>query len=102
MIIVNIEGLKKEDVLRSLYNNAKVQGLGVLQMKIGDMTESEATRIINHCKESGVFYFDYLHGRVMKIDLRSDIEFDERLYDRDNGEGSAQRVIDILRKNLEK
>lgn len=42
-------------------------------------------------------YFDYLNGRVMKVDLSGD-SFDERLYDRDNDLGSAQKVIDSLRK----
>jgi hypothetical protein len=34
----------------------------------------------------------------MKVDLSSDVEFEEWLYDRDNGSGSAQQVIDSLRK----
>lgn len=33
----------------------------------------------------------------MKVDLSSDVEFEEWLYDRDNGQGAAQRVIDGLR-----
>ena len=33
----------------------------------------------------------------MKVDLRED-EFDDRLYDRDNGIGVAQEAIDELRK----
>lgn len=37
-------------------------------------------------------YFDYLQGRVMKVDLAGD-ELDPRLYDRDNGEGAARRAI---------
>lgn len=46
---------------------------------------------------TGYPYFDYLYGRVMKVDLSSDESFEERLYDRDNGTGAAQRVIDRLR-----
>jgi hypothetical protein len=42
--------------------------------------------------------FDYLNGRVLKLDLRDDAEFDPRLYDRDNGEGKAARVIENLRR----
>ena len=95
--MVNIEGLKKEDVLRSLYNNAKVQGRKFSQMKNKDMCESEAKRIMMHCRESGVFYFDRIYGRTMNIDLKSDIGFDESLYDSDNGSGVAQRAIDELR-----
>ncbi len=42
-------------------------------------------------------YFDYLAGRVMKIDLSGD-ELDPRLYDRDLGQGAAERTIDALRR----
>jgi len=41
-------------------------------------------------------YFDYLSGRVMKVDLSSD-ELDPWLYDRDNGQGAAARMINALR-----
>lgn len=42
-------------------------------------------------------YFDYLKGRVMKVDLSNDDCFEEWLYDRDNGNGAAQRAINQLR-----
>ena len=38
---------------------------------------------------------------MLKIDLRID-ELDERLYDRDNGEGAAARVIEELEEKLAK
>ena len=41
-------------------------------------------------------YFDYLYGRVLKVDLSGD-EFDERLYERDNGRDSAARAIAFLK-----
>jgi len=34
---------------------------------------------------------------VMKVDFSDDKGFDERLYDRDNGHGAAQRAIDAAR-----
>jgi hypothetical protein len=43
-------------------------------------------------------YFDYLQGRVMKVDLSNNEEFDPWLYDRDNGQGAAAEVIEALRK----
>ena len=45
-------------------------------------------------------YFDYLYGRVLKVDLSGD-GFDERLYDRDCGEGAAQRAVDSIRAERE-
>lgn len=41
-------------------------------------------------------YFDYVEGHVIKCDISGD-EFDERLYDRDCGEGRAAEVIEALR-----
>jgi hypothetical protein len=41
-------------------------------------------------------YFDYLYGRVMKVQMGGD-SINTRLYDRDIGEGAGQRVIEELR-----
>ena len=90
--MINIKGLDKAEVLKELYNNSKVQGLGFLQATSMDMTTEEAKELLEQQT-----YFDYLRGKIMKIDLSLDEEFEERLYDRDNGEGSAKRVIDRLR-----
>lgn len=46
-------------------------------------------------------YFDYLKGRVMKVDLSKD-EIETAMYDRDNGQGAAEIVINELRERLEK
>jgi hypothetical protein len=40
--------------------------------------------------------FDYVHGRCMKVDL-SGKDLDPYLYDRNNGEGAARRIIAALR-----
>ena len=90
--MINIKGLDKAEELKELYNNSKVQGLGFLQATSMDMTTEEAKELLEQQT-----YFDYLRGKIMKIDLSLDEEFEERLYDRDNGEGSAKRVIDRLR-----
>lgn len=90
--MINIKGLNKAEVLKELYNNSKVQGLGFLQATGTDMTIEEAEELLQQQT-----YFDYLYGKVMKIDLSSDEEFEERLYDRDNGAGSAKKIIDKLR-----
>ena len=92
--MVSIKGLNKATVLAVLYNHARPQGLGFLQYDPRDMTTMETDEIL---KASGMNpYFDYLKGRVMKVSLASDEEFDERLYDRDNGDGAAQRAINTL------
>jgi len=52
------------------------------------MTLEQAQEIL----ASGHMYFDYLRGRVMKIDLSKDY-LDTSSYDRDNGQGAAEYAI---------
>lgn len=92
--MISIESLDKSAVLAALYNKAKVQGLGIFQALDGDMTLEEATELLNEQT-----YFDYCHGRVMKVDLSKE-EFDPWLYDRDNGPGAAERIIGTLRDTV--
>ncbi len=93
---ISIEGLSKGKVLAALYNAAKPQGLGFLHYDPTPMTEAEADEILKKTK-----YFDYLKGRVMKIDLVSDTEIETDLYDRDNGNGCAYLVIRELHRTGE-
>ena len=90
--MIDISGLSKAKVLAALYNNSQPLGLGRFQATDEDMTEGEAQVIL----DEGQTYFDYLKGRVLKVSLEND-EFDPYLYDRDNGEGAAQRIIDNLK-----
>ena len=91
--MIDIKGLNKAEVLAALYNNSKPLGLGFLHFDPKEMTVAEAEEIMKQTTD-----FDYLKGRVMKVDLTSDDSFEEWLYDRDNGNGAAQRAIDALRK----
>jgi hypothetical protein len=84
---VNIKNKNKAKILLSLYNRSKPQGLGILHFEPGDMEEKEAKELLKHQT-----YFDYLKGRVMKIDLSTDI-LDLSLYDRDNGENAGIEAI---------
>jgi hypothetical protein len=88
---IDISNLNKAQVLASLYNNSQPLGLGFLQATSGDMTTDEAQAHI----DKGDLYFDYLNGRVMKVDLEGD-SLETWLYDRDNGEGAASRAIASL------
>jgi len=92
--MVSTSGLDKAAVLAALYNASRPQGLGFLHYEARDMTTEEARQLLTDFGTN----FDYLKGRVMKIDLSSDLGFEEWLYDRDNGRGEAQRVIDRLRE----
>ncbi len=94
--MVDIKGLDKARVLKALYEHSHVQGSGFLQ------AVPDGVVTVEHCKMllGSQTYFDYLHGRVLKVDLSRD-EFDERLYDRDCGEGAAQRAVDSVRAEQE-
>ncbi len=90
--MVDIKGLDKARVLKALYDNSHVQGLGFMHaVPDGTVTVERCAEILEKGTE-----FDYLYGRVLKVDLSKD-EFDERLYDRDCGEGTAQRAVDSVR-----
>ena len=92
--LVSIEGLDKGAVLAALYNAARAQGMGFFQYTPKPMTAAEARVILE-----GQTVFDYLNGRVLKVDLseeRTKGAFDPRLYDRDNGPGAAAAAIQAL------
>lgn len=82
--MVDIKGLDKARVLKALYDHSHVQGSGFLQ------AVPDGVVTVEHCEMllGSQTYFDYLHGRVLKVELSGD-EFDERLYDRDCGEDAA-------------
>ncbi len=96
---VDISGLSKASVLAALYNRAQPQGLGLLHYDPAPMSVEEAEAELVEAEERAPTldpYFDYLHGRVMKVRLAGD-SLDPRLYDRDNGEGAVAEVIKALR-----
>lgn len=85
---MDISKMDKAKVLAALYNNAKPQGLGFLLADSREMTTGEAQEILN----TGQTYFDYLKGRVMKVDLSKD-DLWTALYNRDNGNNAAELAI---------
>lgn len=89
---ISLTGLDKGAVLATLYNNSKPQGMGFLHYDAALMTPEEGNTLLK-----SQTYFDYLSGRVMKVDLSKDT-LDPFLYDRDNGSGAAERAIDRIRK----
>jgi hypothetical protein len=88
---IDISKLDKAEVLVALYNNSKHQGM--LGAAI-PLAKEEAVELL---KEGT--YFDYLRGRVLKVELKGDT-FDPWLYDRDNGKGSAAQAIAPLAKSI--
>lgn len=95
--MIDISKLNKAEVLAALYNASKQQGMGFLHARgsIG-MTVEEAKAELETNPQG---YFDYLHGRVMKSDIIGD-QYDPWGFDRDNGEGAAQRALEPLFASL--
>jgi len=103
---IDISSLKTADVLAALYNAARCGGgpFAPRQYTPEDMTLEAAQSLINEIRDTtrgeasrqrSVLYFDYLRGRVMKVDISGPM-LDPRLYDRDNGEGAARRALEPL------
>ena len=88
---IDLKGLDKAAVLAALYNASQPQGRGFFAYKSEPMSVEEAQKHLERTQD-----FDYLNGRVMKVDLSGDV-LDEWLYDRDNGQGAAEAAISSLR-----
>lgn len=85
--MIDITNLNKAAILAALYNASRPLGLGYLHYTPEDMTTEEAAALLRRQT-----YFDYLKGRVMKIDLSGNT-LDPQLYDRDNGQDAAECAI---------
>lgn len=95
--MISLVGLNKADVLAALYNASHPQGLGFLHYRPESMNRATAETLLAEHPNQDRIYFDYLMGRVMKVDLSGD-SLDPSLYDRDNGQGAAEKAIFSLRK----
>jgi hypothetical protein len=101
--MIDISKLDKAEVLAALYNRSKAQGMGWINFDPAPMTATQARALLDDRERLavtlggtlGTYRFDYIQGRVMKVDLGGD-ELDERLYDRDNGAGAAARALEPL------
>jgi hypothetical protein len=92
MTNLDIGGLDKAELLAGLYNRSRPLSLGFLEATREDMTVDQARKII---QQQG-HRFDYLNGRVMKINLGGDT-LNPWGFDRDNGAGATQSVVQAIR-----
>lgn len=88
---IDISHLDKADVLVALYNASKQQGMGFLDTRGRFLLSKEEANELLKAET----YFDYLNGRVMKVDLSGN-ELDPWLYDCDNGQGAAERALENI------
>ena len=91
--MLDIKGIDKALLLVCLFNRSKQQGMGFLDDRgVTTLQPGVAAELVS--KQT---YFDYLFGRVMKVEIGGDT-LNPYLYDRDNGEGAASEALDILIK----
>jgi hypothetical protein len=79
--------------LAALYNNASQVGKGLLHERgRSEMTIEQAEKLL---EQNSSTYFDYCHGREMKVDVDSPHE-QGQLYDRAYGDGAYEYVLMTL------
>lgn len=88
METISLVGLNKAAVLAVLYNASRPLGLGFIHYDPKPMTVENAQALL----DGGQTKFDYLKGRVMKVDLSGEV-LDPYDYDENNGQGAAAAVI---------
>ena len=102
-MIIDISKFEKEEVLAALVNGASAKnvpeiGCFLKFFKQEPFTVQEAKKLILSIRKfegKRNLYFDYVHGRPLKVDLNTD-ELDTFLYDRDNGKDAAWEVVQEL------
>lgn len=90
--MITIAGIDKAELLAALVNASRPQGMGMLRDG-GPLSKADAQELVDRNKRLD---FDYVRGRPLKVDISGDV-LDEFLYDRDNGQGAAARVVTKLR-----
>ena len=94
--MIDIKGLDKAKVLQAkvlqaLHGASRSQGMSVLHDR-GAISYERAAELVAIYTN-----FDYVEGRVIKCDITGD-EFEEWLFDRDNGVGAAESAIAGIRE----
>jgi hypothetical protein len=85
--MIHIPPSKTSAAFVALYNASHQQGMGHMHAPMSRMSIDEADF---HLAQDT--YIDYHRGRVIKTDF-SGGETSTALYNRDNGEGAAERVL---------
>jgi len=103
---IDVSDISPAVLLAGLYNRSSPLGLGFLQAKPGAMTVEQAQVLLDGAVEGdytgqplqrhGNRYFDYLHGRVMKVEINGET-LRTGLYDRDMGKGAAKQIVEAIR-----
>lgn len=88
--VIDISKKDKAAVLATLYNHARPLEMGFFQYDPTSMSVELARELMRNGT-----YFDYVRGRVMKVNLEGDT-LNPSQYDRDNGDGAAAKAISTV------
>ena len=92
---IDITHLPKHRVLKALFDASRQQGMGFLDASGAKPLDLDDAREIT----SQTLRFDYLRGRVLKVDISGDF-FCPDMFDSDNGHGAAAHAIAALREEM--
>lgn len=95
------EGMSSIGAFTALYNNAEVVGMGKHNSAAGKAPSTPLNAVqvfFTYCPGG---YCDYVRGKRMKIDFRKFPELDVSIYDKQYGQGSAQKAIDVYEKTMD-
>lgn len=95
--VIDISNKDKAEVLAALYNYSKPIGMGIVQYDPTPMTVEVARMVL----EKMGYYFDYLKGRTMKVNLEGDTIWVYRYNADNNHPDLAQKAISTC-KNIDK
>ncbi len=98
MSALSYAGIDEAVLIHALYHGTQALGMG----RLHDRPELTVDEIMEHVLGAEplapMIRFDYLAGRPLKTSIDTVAKtFTTRLYDRDAGEGAAQRIVDRLR-----
>lgn len=91
---VDVTGLNKKQLLKELWKNSKPAAFFSMNRFPAptDCSDNEIEKVLS----SEECYADYLCGRLIKTSFKTD-KLNPRGYDRDNGAGAMQKVVDSMR-----
>lgn len=96
------DGMSSVNAFDALYKNANVIGMGMYAPSSGESPDTpwNAVQIFKTYCHNG--YCDYVRGKYMKVDFCKFPELDVNRYDKQYGQGSAQKAIDTYQKIMNK
>jgi len=97
---VDIKGLDRGEIVAAFFNAAMPKGLGFVKVTDNQISAKQGRALLEAHKNerTGHTYFDYVEGRLLKLDFDETDQLWVDLYDRDNGNGLGAEIIAELRR----